>query len=303
MSFNLVHFISEHEQSFHEVFDLVPIPLFAKDKQGRYITCNHAYEKISGKSRQDLMGRTVFDLWPKSQAELFYLKDKELFDSGGQQLYEADISASFGNKCIVQFHKVTFSNKEGETIGLLGAIFDITERKVMEDKLKYLGNHDPLTELPNRRQLINDFGHESKRATRSERKMALYYMDIDRFKKVNDDLGHDVGDALLQFISEKVKNLLRDSEIVYRVGGDEFCILVPEFSSKEQLKVLAERVIDCISNINHFGGMEINIGCSIGIAIFPENGDTLFNLTSSADKVMYIAKKLQNVHYCFVEQN
>ncbi len=300
MSFNLVHFINEHEQAFHEVFDLVPIPLFAKDLQGRYITCNYAYEAISGKSRQEMIGKTVFDLWPEAQAELFFLKDKDLFDVGGQQIYEADISASFGKKCVVQFHKVTFSNKSGETIGLLGAIFDITERKVMEEKLKHLGNHDPLTELPNRRQLINDFGYESKRATRAERKMALYYMDINHFKKVNDELGHDVGDALLQFISEKVKNLLRDSETIYRVGGDEFCILVPEFKNKEQLKVLADRVIQCISNINHFGGMEINIGSSIGIAIFPENGKTLVDLTSVADKAMYLAKKSQDEHFYFV---
>ena len=75
----------------------------------------------------------------------------------------------------------------------------------MEEKLIFLGNHDPLTELPNRRQLINHFTHESKRALRYDRSMALYYMDINRFKKVNDELGHDVGDALLQFISEKMK--------------------------------------------------------------------------------------------------
>lgn len=301
MSFDLVQFIHKYEQSFHEVFDLIPIPLFAKDLQGKYLTCNKAYEEISGKSRQEMIGKTVYDLWPKSQADMFFLKDKELFDASGQQIYEADITASFGKKCIVQFHKVTFSNETGETIGLLGAIFDITERKLMEEKLIFLGNHDPLTELPNRRHLINDFFHESKRAIRYDRKMALYYMDINRFKKINDDLGHDVGDALLQFISEKMKYLLRENENIYRVGGDEFCILVPEFSNKEQLKVLAERVISSISNINHFGGMEINIGCSIGIAIFPDNGKILSDLTSSADKAMYIIKKTHNKNFCFVE--
>ncbi|MCU7833858.1 MAG: diguanylate cyclase [gamma proteobacterium symbiont of Taylorina sp.] len=301
MSFDLVHFINEHAQSFHEVLDLIPIPLFAKDRQGKYLTCNKAYEETSGKLRQEMIGKTVYDLWPKSQAELFFLKDKELFDTPGQQIYEADISASFGKKCIVQFHKVTFQNNAGETIGLLGAIFDITERKVMEERLKFLGNHDPLTELPNRRQLIQDFEYESKRALRYDRKLALYYMDINKFKKINDDLGHDTGDALLQFISEKVKNLLRENETIYRVGGDEFCILVPEFDHKEQLKILAERVINGISAINHFGGMEINIGCSVGIAIFPENGKTLAEITTSSDKAMFASKKSPNGGFYFGE--
>ncbi|MEN8252657.1 MAG: diguanylate cyclase [Patescibacteria group bacterium] len=301
MHFNLVHFINDHEQPFHELFDLIPIPIFAKDIQGKYISCNKSYEDISGISRQKMIGKTVYDLWPESQADLFFLKDKELFDNPGQQIYEADISASFGKKCIVQFQKTTFSDKTGKTIGLLGVIFDITERKLMEEKLKYLVDHDPLTELPNRRKLISDFEHESKRAIRYNRKMALYYVDINKFKNVNDELGHDTGDALLQLISEKVKNLLRENETIYRVGGDEFCIFVPEFSKKEQLIVLAERVINCISSIDHFGGMKIDIGCSIGISIFPDNGKTLSELTSSADNAMYLIKKSNKGHFCFVE--
>ena len=248
-----------------------------------------------------MIGKTVYDLWPQSQADMFFLKDKELFDKPGQQKYEADISSSFGNKCIVQFHKVTFQNKSGKTIGLLGAIFDITDRKLMEEKLKFLGNHDPLTELPNRRQLIHDYERESRRATRYNRKCALYYMDLNKFKRVNDNLGHDVGDALLRFLAKKVKKLLRENETIYRVGGDEFCILVPEFDNKEQLQVLAERVVNSISCIHQFDGMDIDIGCSIGIAVFPDNAKTLSDLTASADKAMYIAKRSQGYDFCFVE--
>ncbi len=301
MTIDLVHFINEHEQSFHKILDLIPIPLFVKDIQGKYLTCNKAYEKISGKLRSEMIGKTVYDLWPESQADMFFAKDKELFENPGQQKYEADISASFGKKCIVQFDKVTFKNESGEIIGLLGAIFDITDRKILEEKLKFLSNHDPLTNLPNRRQLMADYEQESKRAIRYGRNLALFYMDLNKFKRINDNLGHDVGDALLQFVAEKIKNLLRENEIIYRVGGDEFCILVPEFESKQQLSILAERVIKGISDISHFGGMTINIGCSIGIAIFPDDGKELSELTVSADKAMFAAKKSAESDFYFVQ--
>lgn len=301
MSLDLVHFINEHAQSFHKVLDLIPVPLFVKDRQGKYLTCNKAYEQISGKCRYEMIGKTVYDLWPQSQADMFAAKDKDLFDNPGQQKYEADISDSFGKKCIVQFDKVTFQNESGEIIGLLGAIFDITERKIMEEKLKFLSNHDPLTELPNRRQLVPDFQYESERANRYNRNLALYYMDLNKFKKVNDELGHDVGDALLQFVAEKIKKLLRKNEVIYRVGGDEFCILVPEFDSREELIILAQRVIKGISDIEHFGGMEICIGCSIGIAIFPDDGLSLSDITVSADKAMFTAKKSSDSDFYFVQ--
>jgi diguanylate cyclase (GGDEF)-like protein/PAS domain S-box-containing protein len=301
MNLDLVNFINEHKYSFHKILDLIPIPLFIKDIQGKYLTCNKSYEQISGKYRDEMIGKTVYDLWPKSQADMFFLKDKDLFDNPGQQKYEADISKSFGKKCIVQFEKVTFQNESGEVIGLLGAIFDITDRKLIEEKLKFLGNHDPLTELPNRRQLRYDYENESKRANRHNRKLSLYYMDLNKFKNINDDHGHDVGDALLQFIAEKIKKLLRENEIIYRVGGDEFCILVPEFESREQLVVLAKRVIKGISDIKHFSGVDINIGCSIGIAICPDNGTRLSDLTVSADKAMFAAKESSESDFYFVK--
>ena len=129
MDFDLIQFINKNEHSFHEVLDLVPIPLFVKDVQGTYITCNNAYEKISSISCHEMIGKTVYDLWPEPQADIFFSKDKELFDAPGEQIYEADISSSFDKRCIVQFQKATFTNDKGEVIGLIGAIFDLTEKK------------------------------------------------------------------------------------------------------------------------------------------------------------------------------
>ncbi len=204
-------------------------------------------------------------------------------------------------KFVRQQAEVQF-DKHGKPLRMLGTVHDISKQKQMEAELKHLSDHDPLTGLPNRRRLIIDFDYESKKALRYNRKMALYYVDLNKFKKINDELGHEVGDKLLQYISQKAKNSLRENKTIFRVGGDEFCILVPEFKNKDELIMLAERIIQDISNINHFGGMEIDIGCSIGIAVFPDNGTTLSALTSSADRAMYLIKNSDKSHFGFAEK-
>lgn len=297
---NLLQFIKENQQSLHLLLDLIPIPAFIKDVQGIYLTCNTAFEDFFGFSRQQIQGKTVYDLWIKSEADKFYTHDKALFSNPGKQIYKTAITSVSDIIYFVQFHKATFLDSNDNVAGLLGVMFDLTKQKSMEDKLKKLAATDALTKLPNRRQLKNDFNLESKRANRFDRKMSLFYIDINNFKSINDDLGHAVGDKLLWKLSEKLSNSLRENEKIYRVGGDEFCILVTEFSNKAQLEALAQRVINTISSITDFGGMQIEIGCSVGIAIFPENGKNLPDLTSAADRAMYLIKTSHRNGFCFV---
>lgn len=291
MSFDLVHFINEHEQSFHKVFDLIPIPLFAKDVQGKYLTCNKAYEDISGKSRQEMIGKTVYDLWPKSQAELFFLKDKELFDTPGQQIYEADISASFGKKCIVQFHKVTFSNKAGETIGLLGAIFNLTEKKELEEKLKKLSEIDDLTGLLNRRTGMERMNQVLHQGQRHGHDFVIAVMDIDHFKSINDTYGHETGDKVLKEVNQITSEALRDYDILLRYGGEEFVLCFPE-TNVEEARIIVERIRTLFEKRSHSlpDGGNLIVTVSVGIAAYPNDGKTIDQLINAGDKAMYQAK-------------
>lgn len=175
------------------------------------------------------------------------------------------------------------------------------ELRSLNQQLEKMAHSDALTGLHNRRQLINDFERELKRVIRFDRKMAIFYMDLNRFKAINDELGHEVGDTVLQHISQKVSSSLRENEVMYRLGGDEFCILVPEFNDKEQLIKLADRIIRDITSINHFGGSKIEIGCSLGIAIYPDDGETLSDLTSAADRAMYVIKASHENNFGFVD--
>jgi diguanylate cyclase (GGDEF)-like protein/PAS domain S-box-containing protein len=306
MSFNLIQFINEYEGSFHEVFDLIPIPLFAKDIQGKYIACNKAYEDISGLSRKELLGRNVYDLWPKQQADLFSSKDNELFDNPGEQKYETDISSSFGKTCIVQFHKVTFVDGKNKTIGLLGSVFDLTEKIELEkslkkanEKLSKMAMHDPLTSLPNRRYFREYTENKLAQAKRDSDKIAFLYIDLDGFKPINDKISHQAGDQVLISLAERFNQFLRKNEFIARVGGDEFCMVVYNYKDKEELENTAKRLIDKTTQALIIGGIEIKIGMTIGIASYPKNGKTYDELLSSADVAMYDAKNKERGTYIF----
>lgn len=268
-----------------------------------YTYCSPQIINILGYRPEEMLGKRPFDFMPENEAK----RVSEFFKNthAQQAIIEEFENINFtkdGHEVILETSGQPFFSIRGELLGYRGIDRDITRRKQAERKLRHMAHHDSLTGLANRRQLIIDFQQESKRASRFNRKLALFYLDLNRFKIVNDELGHDVGDALLQFTAEKIDHLLRETENIYRVGGDEFCILIPEFNNKEQLKVLAGRIIENISSIEHFGETEteIDIGCSIGIAIYPEDGKVLADLTSVADRAMYHAKTSQHKYFSFV---
>jgi len=172
---------------------------------------------------------------------------------------------------------------------------------ILNQKLHDLAQTDMLTGISNRLNLQHDFDLASKKAQRLKHNMALYFIDLDDFKDVNDHLGHDVGDRVLKEIAQKINTLLSKNEKVYRVGGDEFCVLVTEFSSEEQLEELAQKIINEISDIGRSDQDIFKLGCSIGISVFPENGETLRELMASADGAMYSIKALNKNHFYFAK--
>lgn len=291
MTFNITKFISENKETFHLILDLIPIPLFIKGVSGKYLSCNHQYEILSGKSRKEMIGKTVYELWPKAQADMFFLKDKELFDSPGFQTYQADISASFDHQCIVEFHKETFKDSDGQVVGLLGAILDVTEKTNLELDLKRLAETDDLTGLPNRRAGLNLVHQLLKQSQRSKKTFVVAMLDIDNFKLINDTYGHNNGDIALQEINKVTSELLRDYDIIFRHGGEEFILCFPDTGLSESLAVL-ERIRHRFEK-NDFiisGGETISITVSIGVSAYPQHGASIKKLLSASDTALYAAK-------------
>jgi diguanylate cyclase (GGDEF)-like protein/PAS domain S-box-containing protein len=185
----------------------------------------------------------------------------------------------------------TISDRGGRPLGRLTVIRDITEWKTMEQKLEHLATHDPLTGLPSRVLLTDRVGMAIARAKRKNGKLAVMMIDLDRFKTINDTLGHSVGDNLLKAIGSTLKDSMRKYDTSARLGGDEFVILLPEIADAKEAIGAACRLLLSFQNPISVDGYTIQVSLSLGIAIFPEDGETFEELFKQADSAMYQAKR------------
>ena len=173
---------------------------------------------------------------------------------------------------------------------VLGWFYDITDRKAMEEQVQYLAYHDPLTDLPNR-MLFTDRLHQALAIDkRDNAKLALMFIDLDRFKPVNDEFGHDVGDLLLKAVAQRIQDCLRESDTVARIGGDEFVVLLPIIRAEKDALEAAEKIRCSLNQPFELAGHCLSISSSTGIAIYPEHGDDEKQLLKNADDAMYYAK-------------
>ena len=168
---------------------------------------------------------------------------------------------------------------------------DVSERKRVEQRIRHQAYHDALTQLPNR-SLYNDrLGIALAQARRSQERVGVLLLDLDHFKMINDTLGHDVGDALLVEAADRLRRCVRDGDTIARQGGDEFVVLLPRLESAQNAGVVAERILESLRRPFDLGGREVHISCSIGIAVFPEDGADASTLFRNADLAMYHAKQ------------
>ncbi len=297
------------------------------DISGSITYVNNKFCNISGYDEDELIGQNHRILNSGSKSKSYWKEMYTVLAEKGIWQDEVKNKSKDGRYYWVDTTIVPFFDSMGKVDSYTSIRTDITKyKKVQEEleeyqnnleqivqertielakvnhKLKILSEIDILTNLSNRRRLKIDFNHELKRVKRFNRKMALYFIDLDKFKNINDTYGHETGDNLLQNISKKLFHLLRENEYLYRIGGDEFCILIPEFNEKKELNVIAERLIKEILDIKFMDSSKIDIGCSIGISIFPKDGNTLPSLMSAADKAMYSVKKSGRNNYSFYNE-
>jgi len=172
------------------------------------------------------------------------------------------------------------------------AIFsDITERKAAENHVRHLAHHDALTDLPNRMLFAERLNHAIAHAHRSQQQITVMFLDLDRFKLINDTLGHSVGDRLLQTTAQRLTDCVREDDTVARMGGDEFTILIENVSDPGNLPSLAQKIISALSQPIMLDGHEIVVTTSIGISVYPDDGELAETLIKHADAAMYLAKE------------
>jgi diguanylate cyclase (GGDEF)-like protein len=175
----------------------------------------------------------------------------------------------------------------------------IVRKRIERLKLDHLAHFDKLTNVPNRTLFRDRLNEAVKDSTRYKRKFSLMFIDLDNFKPVNDNLGHDVGDEVLKEVAGRLLLCVRSSDTVARIGGDEFTIILHSILEPKNTAIVAKKIIDALSAPFHIKGNEIKIGASVGISIFPENGDTIETLLKCADDAMYDAKNNGKNQYKF----
>ena len=286
---------AEAEQSrtfMTEVVESMPAVVFVKQAHDhRYVLLNRAGEDLLGYSREDVVGRTDADLYDKDLAATYLARDREVIASGEVRIIEEDvIPRKDGSSVVLRTKKRAIMGPNGQPEFLIGVSEDISERKRAEAQIAKLAHFDALTELPNRILFHDALRKALARAERSDDLVAVHCLDLDRFKTVNDTLGHPMGDALLRAAAGRLKAALREGDIVARLGGDEFAIVQCGVGSPREAARLAARVVEALSEPFDLFGQHVVVGASVGVALSPQDGATPEELLKKADMALYRAK-------------
>ncbi len=263
--------------------------IFGIDLQGEITFCNPASAAMLGYEKDELIGKShhvIFgEVEAADDAAAEWKKSQQFIKKNGERFYvECDIAEI----------------KEGKAVlGEVVTFKDITERKQLEEEIRYLAYYDNLTDLPNRVLLNDRLNLALNDAREKDEKMAILYLDLDRFKMINDSYGHSYGDLLLKEAAERLKASIPSNAIISRQGGDEFTIILRDVKSQRDVLRALEHVMGAFADPFLLKGHEIFIKTSIGISLFPQDGDTAETLIKHADAAMYKSKEKSGTHYHF----
>ena len=264
---------------------------------------NPVAEKVFGCRASTAIGRSAPELLVLEDiAPLGLHQAREIVQQEGKCLFPVKIKRA----AAPLFYDGSLSgilDRQGNLTGFVLMLNDVTERRRYEDTIHYMAYHDALTDLPNRALLGDRLGQALASTNRTGTGGALMILDLDRFKDVNDTFGHTMGDLLLKGVGERLKKLLRKSDTVCRMGGDEFVLLLPTIGSAESVSVTAAKIVAAFREPFECNGHSFNVTASIGIAYFPDNGDDAETLLKNADIALYRVKEQGRDNYqCFTLQ-
>ena len=212
---------------------------------------------------------------------------------GRMPFYEAEyrIRSHAGTWVWVLGHgRITRRDENNKPLHVTGTTQNIMERKQAEEEIRKLAHFDKITGLPNRTLFFDRLAHAVAQAKRYRSKLALLFLDLDGFKNANDSFGHDIGDKLLQEVAQRLRHNTRKSDTVARMGGDEFIVILGKIAAAEDAAIVAQKIVRSLSVPMDIEGNTCRIGCSIGISIYPDDGEEQESLIKQADHAMYLAK-------------
>ena len=281
------------EEKYRSIFEDAVIGIFQTTPDGRPVSINRALARMLGYDSPERLlaevsnvGRQLF-VDPNAMQELARVLEKDR----AVHSVELEVYSKDGGKKWLSANVRAVSDAEGKVVLHEGTVEDITERKAAEERAQFLAYYDALTGLPNRTLLRDRILMALPSARRHREKVALLFLDLDNFKTINDLLGHSIGDLLLQEVAERLKRWTREQDTVARLGGDEFLVLVTAVNETANAVVVAERIVNSMAAEIVIQGHVLNVTCSLGISIFPDNGEEVDALLKNADLAMYKAKE------------
>lgn len=284
------------EKRYRTLFERNLAGVYRSTLDGRILDCNESFARIFGyASREEVLQQTAWDMYIKRE-------DREaavakLLERQNLTNYEICLRRKDGSSVWVLESEHLIEGPDGRLSVIEGTAIDITERKRAEEQVKHLAFHDPLTNLPNRLLFNDRLTLAVAQAHRHNQKLAVLFLDLDRFKVINDSLGHSVGDELLRQVAERIQEHVREGDTVARLGGDEFTLLVPGITAEEDAAKIARKICDAVHDPFWIDGRELFVTTSLGVSVYPSDGHDAETLVRNADSAMYRAKEQGRDNY------
>lgn len=260
------------------------------DVKGTILAVNPAFSQITGYSAEEVLEKTPKLLNSGVHDEEFYQTMWRNIRENGSWRTEIYNRKKSGEVVPLRVTVNSVKNTNGEVLSYIAIYTDLTRLQEAEKQLAYLAYHDPLTGLPNRSLFKDRIKQTLSHARRGSYEVTMFFIDLDRFKPINDTLGHEVGDVVLKEVARRLEQVSRDVDTVARIGGDEFVILAPGLSGRERIVAFGQKIIDALAKPFPHDERTLSVGCSIGAASYPTDGDNEDRLITHADHAMYRAK-------------
>jgi diguanylate cyclase (GGDEF)-like protein/PAS domain S-box-containing protein len=280
--------LRESEGRYKAVMQQSTLCIFLADIDTRVILdANQSLQRMLGYSMEELSGLSLYDFMEKEQEDI-YRKILQILKERSYFIGERRFRRKDGSSVDVEISVNLIGYRRKQVMCVIAQ--DISPRRLAERQLIHTATHDPLTGLVNRLLLYDRLAQELARARRHSKKIALMTIDLDRFKRVNDTMGHGIGDQLLKAVGVRLKSILRESDTLARMGGDEYMIVLPDIKLEEDVVKIAKNILLSLRNSFDLEGFKIPITASVGIAFYPLDGKDSESLIKSADLAMYEAK-------------
>ncbi len=290
--------LAHQEWQLTTVIDSVPAMICYADTAGRFVYVNQRYAQWLGSPRESLVGKDIREVVDEDTYRAIEPHMRHVL-TGQETRYERRQRAHDGRVQDFEVHYVPDFGTGGAVVGFFVMLTDVTERKRDEQMLYFLANHDQLTALPNRNLFSEHLTMAVAQAARSGEKVATLFIDLDRFKNVNDTLGHQIGDSLLQQVARRFRGCLRESDVVARLGGDEYTVMVRPIRDLQEVAACAQKLLNVLALPFEVDWHELFVTGSVGISIYPDDAGDAAALLKNADIAMYRSKEQGKNTYQF----